>query len=163
MATADNAQQDAQTPGTDIALSNPEDMVKFDPNDLRAMSSFEDAQRILSSYLGAEDAPLVDASYEIGDGFTMLDNKDALLDVPFIAVQWRFAPGDYGQEFVIMRVLTQSGDKFVVVDGGTGICDQMRQYTQRTKRTVGMLVPRGLRKSEYTNEFGPGTTHYLNV
>lgn len=145
---------------SEIALSNPENATRFDPADLRAISSFRDAQALIEAQMGTS---LADATTEIGDGFTMLDDKDALLNVPFIAVHWTFAPGDYGQEFVIMRVLTERGDKYIIVDGGTGVCQQMREFTTEHRRNAGLLVPRGLRKSEYVNEFGPGTTHYLNV
>lgn len=160
MAAAEKAVEQA-APGNEIALSNPENPTRFDPQDLRSIQSFEDAQRLIAEALGGET--LADATYEIGDGFTMLDDKNALLNVPFVAVQWAFTPGDYGAEYVIMRVLTERGDKYVIVDGGTGICDQMREYTRRTKRNAGLLVKRGLRKSEYDNEFGHGVTFYLNV
>src|SRR4051812_3384428 len=132
MSTQQNTQdQNAAEPGNAVALSNPAEPMKFDPNDLRSLSSFADAQRLLADTLGVEAIP--DATYEIGDGFTMLDDKIALLNVPFIAVHWTFAPGDFGAEFVIMRLITETGDKHIIVDGGTGICEQMREYTVRTK------------------------------
>lgn len=155
----ENTQQDAKT-GTDIVLSNPDNVVSFEPDDLRSIASFQDAMRLVEDTLGGT---VVDASEEIGDGFTMLDDKDKLINVPFIALQWRFTPGDFGKQYVIMRVVTDTGDKYVITDGGTGIAQQMASFTERTKRTGGLLVKRGLRKSEYDNEFGHGTTHYLNV
>lgn len=154
--TTDNAQESAGT----IALSNPDEVVSFDPDDLRSIASFQDAVRLIETEMGGT---LIDASQEIGDGFTMLDDKDKLINVPFVALQWRFTPGDFGKQYVIMRVVTESGDKYVITDGGTGLAQQMASFTERTKRTGGLLVKRGLRKSEYDNEFGHGVTHYLNV
>lgn len=130
------------------------------PDDLRAISSIDDAIALVQAQLGAT---VYDATEAIGDGFTMLDDKDRLLSIPFFAVSWTFAPGDFGAEYLIMRVVTDRGEKYVVTDGGTGLCDQVRSFTERTGSTNGLLVRRGLRKSEYDNEFGHGVTYYLNV
>lgn len=130
------------------------------PDDLREIRSIDDAMALVQSQLGAT---VYDATEAIGDGFSMLDDKDRLLGIPFFAVSWTFAPGDFGTEYLIMRVVTDRDEKFVVTDGGTGLCEQVRSFTNRTGQTAGLLVRRGLRKSEYDNEFGHGTTYYLNV
>lgn len=152
--TQDNTQDKSMVP-----LSNPAEPTRFDPNDLRSLVSFEDAKRLLTEAFGE----IADATTEIGDGFTMLDDKDALLNVPLILVHWTFAPGDYGKEFVVARAMTERGDKYIITDGGTGLAVQLSEYTKRTGKNGGLLVERGLRKSDYVNEFGAGTTHYLNV
>lgn len=151
----------------------------FEIEDLRAITSFQDAQRLLE----ANQVELLDASTEIGDGFTLLDNKDVLVDIPFIALTWVFSDGDYpvidekgvpqvdpetGEpimgKFCTMRVVTGDGKKFIVNDGGTGIAKQLLGFEQRTGRSVGLLVQKGLRKSSYNHPiYGAGTTHYLNV
>jgi len=139
----------------------------INPETLRTISSFEDAAILAQETWG----DVADASKEIGDGFLMLENKDLLIDKQFIALGWLFTPGDYGTDFLIMRVVTrdpitvngESVNKFIVTDGGTGLCQQVKEYQTRTERNGGLLVARGLRKSDYENEFGPGTTHYLNV
>lgn len=135
--------------------------LRLDPSDLRAVTSFEDAARLLAEH----GVAVADATTEIGDGFTLLDDKSALLNVPFLALQWTFAAGDFGpdSEFVVMRVLTSNGDKFIITDGGTGLYQQVRDYYDRTGSDGGLLVRRGLRKSEYDNEHGHGVTFYLNV
>lgn len=131
----------------------------FDPNALREITSFADAEALLS---GA-GIGIYDAADEIGDGFAMLDDKNALVDIPMILVSWLFAEGDFGNDYCIARVVTGEGKKFVITDGGTGFASQIRDYEKRTGRTAGLLVKRGLRRSDYVNEFGPGTTYYLNV
>ena len=143
----------------------------FDPEDLRAISSFQDAQRLLE----ATGIGIADATTEIGDGFVLLDNKDELLNKPLIILAWLFADGDFGEKFSVMRIVTADGGKYVVTDGGTGIKAQLESYTQRTGRSAGHFVERGFRKSEYDTDSegkptqdkskakGRGTTHYLNV
>lgn len=141
--------------------------ISLDPNDLRSLQSFEDAVAFATEQYGA----VVDAATEIGDGFILCDDKDRLIDVPMMMLGWRFTPGDYGAEFVVIRAflknaITVAGEdtnKVVIIDGGTGINAQIKDYMDRTNRSGGMLVSRGLRKSEYDNEYGHGTTHYLNV
>jgi hypothetical protein len=138
----------------------------FYPNDLRNIESFQDALRLLEgSGISVEDATEV-----IGDGFEMLDDKTKLVDQPFVILAWLFAPGDYKDEqtgetseFCIMRLVTGEGKKYVVTDGSTGLSAQLRDYEQRTGKMGGLIVRRGLRRSDYENEHGPGTTFYLNV
>src|SRR3546814_1618099 len=66
----------------------------------------------------------------------------------FIALAWRFNPCDFG-EFVTMMVVTEDGRKFIVNDGGSGICQQLALFTNATGRHGGMLVENGLtRRSE---------------
>lgn len=131
----------------------------FNPNELREIQSFEDATRLLA----AEGIGIYDAADEIGDGFSMLDDKNSLVDVPLILVSWLFAKGDYDADYCIARCVTAEGKKFVITDGGTGFAAQIRDYEARTGRTAGLLVKRGLRRSDYVNEHGAGTTYYLNV
>lgn len=136
---------------------------RFEVEDLRQITSFEDAVR-----LAGEMGDIADATQEIGDGFTMCEDKDLLLKVPFILMQWGFTPGDYGDDYCIARVVTQTGAKLIITDGGTGFSDQLKDYEQRTGRTSGLYVARGLRKSEYDKELENGetvhgVTYYLNV
>lgn len=156
---------ETQQPGTSV------ERLRFDAEDLRSLRTFEDAKRLAEESYGS----IVDAAHEIGDGFTMVENKRQLIDVPMLLVTWQFTAGDFGEDYVICRAMTERGDKVIFVDGGTGICAQLREYEQRSQRTGGMLVPRGLRRSEYdTDETGKpttdpslargrGETFYLNV
>lgn len=162
------------TPSTTESTTDVEKLQRLSPDELRSIGSFDDALALLQENLGAEI--IGDASHEIGDGFTMLQDKDKLLDVPFIAVGWTFADGDYVDpntgvkaQYIVMRVVTDKGDKFIIVDGSPhGVCGQMQDYTVRRNAYAGLVVKGGLRKSEYdtTDASGNpihGTTHYLNV
>lgn len=144
-----------------------EGMTRFSDTDLRNISSFEDAIRLAEQAYGS----VVDATDEIGSGFIMLDNKDRLCDVPFLILSVSFPEGDYRNpdtgemsHFAVVRLVTQTGDRFVVTDGGHGIYSQLDEFVVRSGRTGGILVKGGLRKSEYDHpEHGRSVTYYLNV
>ena len=142
----------------------------FETADLRSISSLEDAVRLLTD----NGLTIADATTAIGDGFEMLEDKDLLIKVPFIALTWSFTQGDFGADYLIMRIVTADGKKFVVTDGSTGLCRQVQEFERETGRTAGLKVERGLRKSEYflgadnqpvssDEGFGKGYTYYLNV
>lgn len=84
-----------------------------------------------------------DAIGEILNG----DEKSRLLGQPFFILDYRFNEGDQG-EFVSMRVVTRSGDKYVVNDGSTGIFAQMKGVAEKGV-TSGIACRHGLRKSDY--------------
>src|SRR3546814_5847675 len=88
---------------------------KYGDEELLGIQSFEDAYALAVQYYGQEN--LVRADETIGNGFRLLANKDTLIDQKFIALAWRFNPGDFG-EFVTMMVVTEDGRKFIVHDGG---------------------------------------------
>lgn len=115
---------------------------------------------------------------DYGTGFTVVD-KNRLVDVPFIIVEWRFNEGDYKDEngenmhFASAAVVTKNGDKWIINDGGTGVCEQLRSVTRKRVEKKhptpqnGLMVPAGLVRSDY--EFAdakgvmqPGTTFYLS-
>ena len=136
----------------------------FTTQDLRSISSVQDLQRLFAD----KGVTVRDATHEIGDGFSLLDDKDALIGKPFYVISWSFAKGDYDDDFVVMRVVSESG-KHVVTDGSTGIREQMRDY----QAAIGggsdpLFVARGLRKSEYeyqdeNGQTKPAKTYYLSV
>lgn len=97
--------------------------------------------------------------------------KIALIDVPFLAVNWRFNEGTNGT-FVSVEFMTRDGMTGVFNDGSTGVMAQLSQITEtRTEKghpypTAGRLVSHGLRVSRYTflNEKGKeqnAETYYL--
>ena len=152
-------------PSTALSVANP-----FETEDLRSIADYDDAIKLLAS----QGVELRDAATEIGDGFVILENKDELLDKPFVVLHATFSVGDYGAEFCIMRVVSPSG-KWIVTDGGTGINSQMRDYVEKNGSATGLVCQRGLRKSVYDTDAsgqptkdpnlfaGKGTTYYLNV
>jgi predicted Zn-dependent protease with MMP-like domain len=145
---------------------------KYGDDELLGVQSFEDAYALAVQYYGQEN--LVRADETIGNGFRLLANKDTLIDQKFIALAWRFNPGDFG-EFVTMMVVTEDGRKFIVNDGGSGICQQLALFTNATGRHGGMLDENGLTRSDYEYEDHsvldsegnptkrPASTYYINT
>jgi hypothetical protein len=132
---------------------------------LAEISSFEEAVALAQSVYGTE--AVVAASDVLGDGFKLLGNKDALIDVPFFAVTWNFTMGDHG-EFVAVKVITKDGQKLIVTDGSKGIYEMLANYSKSSGRYGGLFVNKGLRRSDYTYEDEDGTekaarTYYLDV
>lgn len=135
---------------------------RYTDDDLRGLS-FNDL---------AGDA--VDISTVLGNGFTLLrgdHDKARLIGVPFILVDWHFNAGDAG-EYVTAYVITKNEDKFILNDGSTGVCAQLRAYTDRTGQSGGLGVRNGLRRSDYTIKVAdrngelrdtPATTFYLDT
>lgn len=162
MATTRKGDDSAEETSKAVVAAPP----KYSDDELLAVQSFEDALNLAAQYYGEEN--LVRADETIGNGFRLLANKDTLIDTPLILLAWRFNPGDYG-EFVSMMVVTKDGRKFVVNDGGSGICQQLATYTNATGRHGGMLVANGFTRSDYeyedptTGEKSPAHTYYLNT
>ena len=112
--------------------------------------------------------------------WTLLQDKNQLVGRAFLAVQWKFHQSkEYvGSEYVSVYVITQDSlngeTHFVVNDGSTGICRQLRELTDHRTETghktpySGALIKGGLKLSEYdrTDEkgtiIGKGKTYYLS-
>lgn len=149
---------------SDIARSVP----MINSADLREINSFEAALALAKNTYGE----LAIASEELGDGFALTDNKDQFIKVPIVLVHWTFAASDFvnketGEkgEFAVCRVVTKSGGKFVIIDGGFGIYQQLRDFTDsHDGRTGGLVVERGLRKYDgESEEFGSFARYYLDT
>lgn len=136
-------------------------------SDLASINSLDDLLVLMDSTGG------VDSVDDYGTGFEILKDKNRLIDNPFAIAEWRFSPSkQYGGEFVSALVVTKAGEKLILNDGGTGICDQLRTITDRRisagrrNPQTGLLVSRGLRRSDYTYEDEKGaqieaSTYYL--
>jgi len=142
----------------------------FNDADLRSISSFEDAVALVERTFG----DVLDAEDEIGTGFVKLENKNRLLGVPLVILNFTLSVGDYvgddgqPQYFAAVRVVTAAGEKLWFTDGGTGIYRQLEDLHVRSRRNGGIYVKEGLRVSKYdwTDSNGnkqPGETFYLNV
>src|SRR4051812_6328342 len=130
---------------------------------LREVTDFESALALLQKELGAT----VVTSDVLGDGFTLLEDKDQLIGMPLMFVSWSFSEGDFG-EFVAARVIAQMPNntymKYVIIDGGTGICAQLKDIDSRENGSKVLVAARGLRKSEYDHPIhGHGVTHYIDT
>lgn len=143
--------------------------VSFATQDMRNIESFDDAIALLVE----AGIPVQDATDAIGDGFVLLDSKDKdkLVDVPCLFVTWSFNAGDYEGEYVAARVVAKLGNgtlgKYVVIDGGEGICKQLRDYTTEYGVSGGLKAFGGLTRSDYEKEIDgkmtPATTYYVNT
>lgn len=148
MATRRNAPQEETSAIVPEVIQS---ATSFDENALREITTFDEAILLTQQTLGHE----IDiASKELGDGFSLLTEKTSLIGVPLFFMEWTFREGDFGL-FVSVRGMTESGKKFIVNDGSTGIAAQLMAHSERTGRQGGMLIAKGLRVSEYpTDETG---------
>lgn len=151
----------AKKSGTDVA--KPAQI--FTTDELADLNSFDDALKLLQSKIGEEN--IVSADQEIGDGFKLLDNKDQLMEVPFLAVSWDFHQGEHG-EFVAVKLMTKDGAKYILNDGSTGIRDQLIAFTNKKGLQAGLFCAKGLRRSDYEYEDEKGEkkkakTYYLDT
>lgn len=145
---------DVVVPGTELSVE-----------ELAGLNSFQDALSLLQDKYGAESVAVADQ--ELGDGFKLLENKDQLNGVGFIAVNWDFHQGDHG-EFVTVKVMTEDGQKYIVNDGSSGIRDQLMAYTAKSGKQAGMFCRKGLRRSDYTytdddGKTKPAKTYYIDT
>lgn len=138
----------AETPGQDIAVEA--NKSTFDDAQLATMVTMSEALAALGAVTTAEDW----ADY--GTGFDLLDNKDRLVGVPFVIVEWRFTKSQqYAQTFVSAMIVDEKDNRFILNDGSTGICAQLRSVTDRRIARgdafpqAGLIVRKGLRRSNY--------------
>ena len=147
----------------------------FTREELKDITSFEDIEKLFAQ----RNVEIESASEELGDGFVVLERegKDQLLGRTVMILSWAFSEGDFG-EFVTARMVTRLDNgtvgKFIVNDGSTGLCRDLKTYTEGHKgRRVGLFAQHGLRKSEYmkslpdpkTGEMkdSPAVTYYLDT
>ena len=126
---------------------------------LRALTTMEDVAALFGS-------DVLDIADE-GTGFAICENKDQLIGLPFVIIEFRRSDGDYGS-FTSALVMTKNGDKFVVNDGSTGIHEQLSSLAARTGRNKGIVCKRGLRRSDYEyadtdGTMKPARTYYLDM
>lgn len=137
----------------------------FSNDQMAELSSLADVMKMFAD-AGVE----VEQAEDYGTGFEVLDNKHQLVNKPFGIIEWRFNKGDKG-EFVSFSLMTKAGEKYVVNDGSTGICAQLRLVTEKREKAghphpqYGLGVQKGLRFSTYATPGGKdgetSTTFYL--
>jgi hypothetical protein len=144
-------------------------------DDLLNISSFEDALAFVAEQYG----DVLAADEVIGNGFRMLADKNKLVGTPFVAVQWKFHPGDFDGYYTNMLVVTDQGDRYIVNDGGAGITRELMEFSKRSNRMGGVVFRNGLSASTYTfcatcqsakceddtnsHKLTPATTFYLDL
>lgn len=91
--------------------------------------------------------------------------KEQLLGVPFIITDLSFHVDDHERRYVFVQCVTVDSKRVNFTDGSSGIMKQLVEYWRMYRKTAGIKVPRGLRKSEYTVEVDgivkPATTYYI--
>lgn len=123
----------------------------FSDSDLAEVDSWE----TMMSFVDGAFGEVVNAADVLGTGFRIAteDDKMRLCGVPLMLMQWVFYPGDFGEDFVsinaVQRYDNGSIAKWILNDGGQGICPVLKEYTKKSGRTGGLGVPKGLRVSQY--------------
>lgn len=143
------------------------DVAKLDLNDadiLREIQTIEDVFSVFEK-AGIE---VVDAASMLGDGFELLKDKTRLVGAELMVVKFATGlKGDHGN-FSAAHVVTRAGEKFVIVDGSTGINAQLEKYAASAHAGKPIYLKSGLVKSDYdyvdekTGEQKPATTFYLS-
>jgi hypothetical protein len=150
-----SAQQDTATAGTELERQS-----EISREPIPYVSSFEDAVE----QFGDELVTI--------DDYEKLDDKEALVGKPFAIMRWWFTPSEVGErgEFAVLKIITKDPlydpqgverTKFTIVDGSTGIYAQLREITNRTGKSGGLVCRNGLRASRYEYQGMPATTFYL--
>lgn len=147
--------------GKEIALPDISD------SDLRNLTSLEDIQRVVGGK--------VENAADYGNGFSILEDKARLCDVPIVFLAWSRHEGDHG-DFVsaYCTELNKQGQivgKWIVNDGSmkSGLARQLLDMTEKEGIQRGLFVPNGLRRSDYkytdeaTGEVKPATTYYIDL
>lgn len=152
----------------------------FEDDALAGFQTYGDVAAAFSERLGV---PLESVT-DYGTGFVLVE-KESLVGIPHVIVQWRFNAGEYGEEFVSVEAITKNNDKVIYNDGSTGIYAQLRQVTNKrladkspVPPQAGLVVSGGLSKTSYYynevtkqtvsrrpegagKEWKPASTYYL--
>lgn len=108
----------------------------------------QDARRALEAAHGA----VLSSSTVFGDGSEFIKEKDRLVNVPFLILDWHFNMDPATErEYVNVLVMNAAGDKARFNDGSTGVYAQLKKVTEEFG-VVGIECKFGLRKSEYEVE-----------
>jgi hypothetical protein len=113
--------------------------------DVDAMSRIDSLESALQAL--ADAGVVVADTADFGDGFELLKDKDLLLNVPFVVVGYKFAPGDFGDQFVVCHLVTETGKKYIITDGSTGVRAQCELYA--SKGAQAFKARRGLLRSDF--------------
>jgi hypothetical protein len=142
--------------GSAVAEALPE-FARPDNDTLREIRTLDDA----AAYLRSQGIELTDAVEALGTGWVRPEGQEAneavkrtLVENPCVFMLWILSPGDYFRHgvrtnFATIFVMTNSGDRYIITDGSTGLSMELEAYTKKTGQTGGLVLKRGLRKSDY--------------
>lgn len=127
------------------------------------IDTMQDAHAALEAAYGA----VLSSSKLFGDGSDFIRDKDMLVGVPLMILDWRFITDEEtGREYVNVLVMNQQGNKARFNDGSTGVYEQLKSVTE-DYGVIGITCKFGLRKSEYTTEINgkkeKAVTYYLSA
>ena len=134
---------DTRADGTAIAQRTPR---RFTDEELQGLKSFDD----FANFMQAREEEVASA-VDFGHGFQMLeqDAKRRLVDQELVIIDTRMISRDDG-DFAVVYVITRPGEKFMFLDGSTGIYKQLVEW--KPEGGLSMHVPHGLRASDYKKE-----------
>jgi len=112
-----------------------------------------------AAYLAQNETTLLKIE-GLDDWGPVVQDKDELIEVPFIVTKWKFHDGNFGQ-YVSALILTDTDQKLVLNDGSTGIYAQLKAVTDETGKSENLLAPKGLRRSDYEMNGRAARTYYL--
>jgi hypothetical protein len=137
---------------------------------LELPDSFEQALAALQTIGGDIET----AAVALADDFPLVE-KESLVNVPFLAMQWSISNPESSEngQYMTVRGITKEGARFRISDGGTGIMTQLIQLTQKritdghAAANTGLLCAKGLRVSKYDTKDDAGKpikaeTFYIN-
>lgn len=148
-------------------------ITKLSEETLNSLNTVDDAIKALGA------TSIDDLAWD-SSPYSVLDDKSKLVGKKFLAVQWTFRESkEYlGSEYVSVNIITSDTidgqTHFVLNDGSTGICQQLRSLTNKREADGhatpqgGALIKGGLHLSEYDRTddkgtvIGKGKTYYLS-
>lgn len=127
--------------------------------DWSKISDLQEARRVLGNVAKASDV--------LGDGSEFLSDKNVLVGVPFLVLDWHFIVDEKtNNEYVNVLIMGVDGSKARFNDGGTGVHDQLKKVSEEIGK-IGIDVKNGLRRSDYETEVNgktqKATTYYFSV
>lgn len=118
------------------------------------LNSIETTKESVLAQLEAWGLPADDLI--IGDVYRFVEDKDELIGVPFVMLQWKFGDSPAtGAEYVQIRaVRTDTNEKIGIFDSGVGIRRQLSDLTESRLKAHkpaynGAIAHKGLTASEY--------------
>lgn len=153
----------ASVPAADVMTPLPQ----YSTEQYREVTTFEQALEMAQASFGM----LVTAE-DLGDGFVLVKDEDkrSLVGVPMVCLYAQLRTGDLGG-YVVTRCVAKGGRKVVIVDGSTGMYDQLKTYMETHGGRWINIWNKGLRASDYKVEVetkeGPAlidaTTFYIDT
>lgn len=132
--------------------------------------SFADALTALTTVGATPDT----ASTVLADEWPLIE-KDSLVNVPFLLVQWAISNPEASEngQYIVARGMTKENQRFRISDGSTGILAQLVSLTVGRMKdghpapNSGLLCEKGLRRSDYKTTDAAGkainaSTFYIN-